>query len=83
MPVEPLAALEIARFIASSPTPEQIVAFHPSTEAGTRAYTLIAADRVGTITDDERTELEQSVYLEHMMRLVKAEARRMLQQQAS
>ena len=83
MPVEPLAALEIARFIASSPTPEQIVAFHPSSEANARAYALVAAERAGTITDDERAELDQSIYLEHMMRLIKAEAHLMLRQKAS
>ncbi len=83
MPVEPLAALEIARFIARRPTPEQIVAFHPSPAASERAYALIAADRAGTLTEDERAELDQSVYLEHMMRLIKAEAHLMLHQQAS
>jgi hypothetical protein len=83
MPVEPLAALEIARFIAGGPTPEQIIAFHPSPEASERAYALIAAERAGTITDEERAELDESVYLEHMMRLVKAEAYLMIRQKAS
>lgn len=83
MPIEPPAALEIVRFLASGPTPEQIVAYHPSPEASERAYALIAAERAGTITADERAELDQSVYLEHMMRLIKAEAHHILQQRAS
>lgn len=83
MPVEPIAALEIVRFLASGPTPEQIVAYHPSSEASDRAYTLIAAERAGTMSADERAELDQSVYLEHMMRLIKAEANHILQQRAS
>jgi len=41
MPVESLAALEIVRFLASGPTPEQIVAYHPSPAASERAYALI------------------------------------------
>ena len=74
MPVEPQAAMEIVRFLASGPTPEQIISFHPSAEASERAYALIAAERAGTITVDERAELDNSVYLEHMMQLIKVEA---------
>ena len=80
MPIEPPAALEIIRFLASGPTPEQIVTYHPSTEASERAYALIAAERAGSIDEDERAELDQSVYLEHMMRLIKVEAQHILQQ---
>ena len=83
MPVEPQAALEIVRFLASGPTPEQIVTFHPSAEANQRAYALIAADRAGTISADERAELDSSIYLEHLMRLIKAEANALLHQRAS
>ena len=82
MPVEILTSVEIARFLASGPTPEQIVAYHPSPEAAERAYALIAAERNGTITEDERAELDSCVSLEHMMRLVKVEAHRLLQQRA-
>jgi len=83
MAIEPPAALEIVRFLASGPTPEQIVAFHPSPTASERAYALIDAERAGTITEEEQAELDSSVYLEHMMRLIKAEARKRLTQQAS
>ncbi len=83
MLVEPMAALEIVRFLANGPTPEQIVAYHPSLEASERAYALIAAERAGSITEDERAELDQLVYLEHMMRLIKAEANHILRLRAS
>jgi hypothetical protein len=83
MAIEPPAALEIVRFLATGPTPAHIVAYHPSQEANERAYALIDAERAGTLTEEERAELDQSVYLEHMMRLIKAEAHHILQQQAS
>lgn len=83
MPTDILASVEIARFLASGPTPEQIIAYHPSPEAAERAYALVEAERNGTISEDERTELDSCVYLEHMMRLVKVEAHRLLQQRAS
>ena len=39
------AAAEIAHFLAHHPTPEQIVAFHPSSEVAERAYELIQVER--------------------------------------
>ncbi len=83
MPTEMLASVEIARFLVSSPTPEQIIAFHPSPEAAERFYALIDAERNGTITEEERAELDSYIAFEHLMRLVKVEAHRALQQRAS
>ena len=45
------AATEIARFLAHHPTPEQIVAFHPSPEVAERAYELIRTEREGVLTE--------------------------------
>jgi hypothetical protein len=83
MAIEPQATFEIAQFLASSPTPEQIVAFHPSEEATERFYDLIAAEREGAITAEEKAELDRDIHLEYMMGLIKAEARKRLAQQAS
>ena len=77
------AALEIARFLAQHPTPEQLIAFHPSADVAERAYALIANERIGTLTDDERKELDSYVVIEDLMELVKLEAHRQLRQQAS
>ena len=77
------AAREVARLIASHPTPEQIISFHPSPEASARAYALIDADRDGTLTDDERAELDSFTMLENLMEMAKVEAHYQLQQQAS
>ncbi len=80
MSLQTQAAIEVARLIASHPTPEQIIAFHASPEAAARAYALIDAARDGTITDDERAELESYTMLENLIELAKIEAHRQLQQ---
>ena len=77
------AATEIARFLANHPTSEQIVAFHPSAEVADRAYELIHTERDGSLTEEERQELESYVVIEDLMELIKLEAQRQLRQQAS
>lgn len=77
------AATEIAQFLAHHPTPEQIVAFHPSPEVAERAYELIHADREGELLEEERKELESYLVIEYLMELIKLEAHRQLRQQAS
>ena len=77
------AATEIARFLANHPTPEQIVAFHPSPEVAERAYELIHTERDRSLTEEERQELESYLVIEYLMELVKLEAHRQMRQQAS
>ncbi len=77
------AATEIAQVLANHPTPEQIVAFHPSSEVAEQAYELIQTEREGSLTEEERQELESYFVIEYLMELVKLEAHRQLRQQAS
>lgn len=77
------AATELARFLAHHPTPEQIVAFHPSSEVAERAYELIHAEREGTLAEEERQELESYLVIEYLMEQIKLESHRQLRQQAS
>jgi hypothetical protein len=74
MPIANQAILEVARFIASHPTPEQVIDFQASPAVHTRAYALIAAERDGTLTDDERHELDTYEAIQHIMTQAKAEA---------
>jgi hypothetical protein len=76
MPIATQAALEVARFLASRPSPEQILNFHPSAEVAERAYELIDTERAGGLSDEERAELESNLAIEHLMDLIKVEARR-------
>lgn len=77
------AATEVAQFLARHPTSEQIVAFHPSSDIAERAYELINHDRNGSLTEEERQELDSYMVIEYLMELVKLEAHRQLRQQAS
>lgn len=72
------AATEIAQFLAHHPTPEQIVAFHPSFEVAERAYTLIHREHDGLLTEEEHKELESYMMIEYLMELVKLEAQQEL-----
>ena len=77
------AVTEIAQFLANHPTPEQIVAFHPSSEVAKRAYELIHTERDSSLTEEEHKELESYLVIEYIMELVKLEAQRQLRQQTS
>jgi hypothetical protein len=72
------AAAEVAQFLAYHPTPEQIVAFHPSPEVAERAYELIHTERDGSLSEEERQELESYLVIEYLMELIKLEAHRQL-----
>jgi uncharacterized protein YnzC (UPF0291/DUF896 family) len=41
---------------------------------------LIAREKEGTLTEEEKSELEHYAQVEHLMRLVKAQARKRLKQ---
>ena len=74
------AATEIAQFLVHQPTPEQIIAFHPSSEIAERAYELIYIDRDGLLTEEEREELDSYMVIENLMRLIKLEAHQQMRQ---
>jgi hypothetical protein len=54
-----------------------VLAFRPSDEAQARVRELLARSKAGTLSDDERAELERFGELERLMQLVKARARRL------
>ncbi len=72
------AEREVARFLTRQPSAEEIINFRPSTAVAARANDLIASERAGQLSDDERHELDSYLYIEHLMRLLKVEARRRL-----
>ena len=83
LPLESQATREVARFIASHPSPEQVIAFTASPEVAARAYTLIHAERERPLSEAEQKEMESYLLLQHLMIMAKAEAQQQLQQQAS
>ncbi len=66
---------EIVEFIAGGSTPGHVAAWTPSQRTRDRVAGLIEAEKAGTLTTDERIELNHYLELEHLMRLAKARAR--------
>lgn len=67
---------EIVDFIAAGASPQNVVAFRPSETAKERVADLIQREKTASLSSDERSELDHSLQLEHLMRLAKARARR-------
>ena len=70
----------IIELLSSRPTPEQILAIHPSPEFQERVSDLIYRSKQGELSRQEETDLDRSLLLEHIVRLAKTHA---YQQQAS
>jgi hypothetical protein len=71
---------EIVDFIAGGTTPDAVAGWVPSQEARDRVAQLIEREKAGSISAEERRELDHYVEMEHLMRLAKARARRSLPQ---
>lgn len=71
------ASEEIINMLSEAPN---ILDFKPSENARARVWDLVAREKEGTLTDDEKNELDHYAQIEHLMRLVKAQARRRLKQ---
>ncbi|MBN1216223.1 MAG: hypothetical protein JXA99_12385 [Candidatus Lokiarchaeota archaeon] len=65
---------EIIDFIAAGTNPESIVAYQPSKAAKDRVADLIFREKTEGLSDDEKSELDHYMQLEHIMRLAKARA---------
>lgn len=69
---------EIIDFITSSPAPEEILAFSPPTHAQQRLEELLEKKRNESLVETEKQELDQAMWVEHLMRMAKARARQRL-----
>ena len=70
------ASEEIIELLAQAPN---VLEFRPSEEARERVWELVSREKQGILSDNERLELEHYSQMEHVMRLVKAQARKRLQ----
>lgn len=66
---------EVADFIAAGTTPQNVIEFRPSEAAQARIDDLLAREKEGDLSPAEKSELDQYLQLEHLMRLAKARAR--------
>jgi hypothetical protein len=71
---------EFIDFIAAGSNPETVVAYKPSDEVKKRAWNLLTREQEGTLSSEEASELAYYVQLEHILRLAKARARKLLAQ---
>jgi len=69
---------EVIDFLASTPTPEQIIAFRPSDPIQQRARDLLDKQRTSTLTANEQRELDELGTLNHFMSMLKIRARQKL-----
>ncbi|BAU14559.1 hypothetical protein LEP3755_51080 [Leptolyngbya sp. NIES-3755] len=73
---------EVIDFIAAGTTPSNIVDFQPSEESKQRVADLIYREKTIGLTQEETSELDHYMQLEHLMRLAKARARKYLSEQS-
>lgn len=72
----------IADFLASDPTPEQIIAYHLPDDLQARADELIERNGEGQLTFDEQQELFDFMRADEMMSLLKARKKLSLRNQS-
>lgn len=70
----PTAYEELVNYLAERATPEEILAFQISEEAQARAEVLLENNSAGSLTLEERVELEQMVYFDGLVSVLKAAA---------
>jgi hypothetical protein len=68
----------IIEILISQPTPEEVLAIHPSPEFQTRTSELLARSKRAELSAQEESELERYLMLEHLVRLAKAHAYKQL-----
>jgi hypothetical protein len=65
---------EFIEFITSEPDLDAMANFRLSAESEARISRLLAANREGTLNEDDEGELDDYLRLEHIMRLMKYRA---------
>ena len=66
---------EMVDFIAGGNTPQSVIDFRPSPETKAYVADLIRRQKADSLSEDETSELNHFLQIEHVMRLAKARAR--------
>lgn len=69
---------ELVHFIAAGSTPQAVLAFQASPATRDRVNALIRKEKDAQLVPEEKSELDDYLQLEHLMRLAKAHAHRVL-----
>lgn len=65
----------ITDFLGSAPSLQEIVSYRLPDEFQTRAHALLDKNRSGTMSEEERAEIEEFRQIDHLVILLKAKAR--------
>lgn len=65
---------EIVDFITSGPSPDEIIAFRPSQTAQDYLSLLLEKKQAESLTDEEQSELDYYLFIEHLLRMSKIKA---------
>lgn len=79
-PLSIRAYAQVLEFLATAPTPAEILTFRPSPAIQTKVNRLLSRHKAGTLTPDEESELDRIGDLEHILMALKARARQQLDQ---
>jgi hypothetical protein len=72
------AYMEMVDFIANGTTPDQVVNYRPSPAVQRRVSELLEKNNAGVLSEDDQTELDHYLELEHIFRMAKIRAREIL-----
>jgi hypothetical protein len=73
--VQPSTFSELADFIVSQPTLDDIIAYRASEQMERRVHDLLEKNREEGLSSEERTEMDKFLAISHLMTLAKAKAR--------
>ncbi len=73
----------VTDFLGSAPSLDEIAAYRLPQELQERAHALLELNRGGSLSDNDRSEMEEFRQIDHLLTLVKAKAKLKLQAQAS
>lgn len=65
----------VTDFLSRAPSLEEIAAYRLPDEFQAHAHKLLEKNRGGTLSPDERNEMEEFRQIDHLMTLIKAKAR--------
>ncbi|MAS36927.1 MAG: hypothetical protein CL610_23185 [Anaerolineaceae bacterium] len=71
---------ELLDFLVEKASPQELMAFRPSSAAQQRADELTEKNKAGTLSAQERAELEQMLALDRFVTALKARAAKALKQ---
>lgn len=71
-------AWEIIAFLATGPSPQEVIDFHVSDRAQQRLRRLLALEAAGELSSDEQVEIEEIERTEHIMIMLKGRIRNIM-----